>query len=182
MLHDLHGEYKRVILRPLAAGDAEWLRQLRNQPQIRMWFNTSKEISQAEQKAWFTQYAASETDFMYIASLKTAPDVPIGAYAHYNYVRSDGMIEAGRLMVDFAHTTERGLGGDIVGCGTKLAFASFPVRKIRAVVFSDNIRSLDCHISSAGFRPVDASARNGRMNTILEVTREEYASFVQAQP
>ena len=56
MEHNFWCKHKRIIMRPLVETDIEWVRQLRNQPQIRCWFNYSEELTADQQKAWFEKY------------------------------------------------------------------------------------------------------------------------------
>lgn len=115
---------------------------------------------------------------MYIASLKSAPEIPIGTYADYHYDRREKTIEAGRLMVDSFKISERGLGYDIVGCAAKLVFANLPVEKITAEIYTDNQRSIKCTMAGGGFRIVKEVQKSGRGVYLLEVTRQEFESKI----
>ena len=178
MKHNFYCEHGRILLRPLEYDDIEWVRNLRNQPQIRKWFNFSEEISEQDQRNWYEKYLEDETDFMYIASLKSAPDIPIGTYADYNYDRVAKTIEAGRLMVDSRRVKERGLGYDVVGCAAKLAFENLPISKITAEIYADNERSIKCTAVGGGFHIVNEVQRQGHRIYLLEVTRAEYESKI----
>lgn len=181
MEHNFHCEHKRIILRPLVETDIEWVRHLRNQPQIRCWFNYAEELTEDQQRMWFEKYRKDPTDFMYVASLRTAPNIPIGTYADYNYDHKKKTIEAGRLMVDSQKVKERGLGYDIVGAAVKIAFSNLNIDDVTAEIFSDNERSLKCTIGGGGFRVVSQTPLDGgRHMCHLRVTRDEYEAFFQS--
>lgn len=174
MKHHFYCEHRRVALRALTEADIEWVRCLRNQPQIRKWFNYSKELTSEQQKLWYQKYIIDPTDFMYVAVMRDQPDISIGTYADYNYDMENGTIEAGRLMVDSAHVTQRALGYDIVGCAVKLVFDNLPVQRINAEIFADNERSIKCTMGGGGFSIIERFEREGRELFRLAVTREEY--------
>lgn len=168
--------YKRIILRPITEDDIEWIRQLRNQPQIRQWFFHTKELTVEEQRKWYETYVMNNTDYMYIAELADGSNQRVGTCAVYNFDEEMNEAETGRLMVDSFNVSQRGLGNDIVGAIVNLAFTYFSVERIKAEVLSDNKRSLICHKTGGGFRVVGEIERDGRKVSLLEVTRQEYNS------
>jgi RimJ/RimL family protein N-acetyltransferase len=174
MDHNLWCEHGRVILRPLKEENIEQVRLLRNQPQIRKWFNYSKEISEEEQLKWFNQYLQDPTDYMYVAFLKTNPKQFVGTYASYNLDVNKRTIEVGRLMVDSKNISERGIGRDIVGAAVKLIFENLPVDIITGEVFAENERSIRCTMEGGGLEIIGKKTVNGREVVEMSITRQQY--------
>jgi RimJ/RimL family protein N-acetyltransferase len=172
--HNFSCEYGRVILRPLIREDIESLRQLRNQPQIRKWFNYSKEISKEEQMKWFESYLLDQTDYMFTVVLKSKPEQFIGTYAAYNFDIENKTIEVGRLMIDSMNISERGLGFDVVSAAFKLVFENLPVDIITAEQFADNERALRSNLQ-AGFKITSVKTREEREIIYLAITRDQYS-------
>lgn len=174
MDHNFSCEYKRVILKPIKRGDIEQVRVLRNNPQIRRWFNYSEEISKENQLKWYEKYLSDPTDYMYAVFLRNDPSKLIGTYASYNLDLAKRTIEVGRLMVDSQNISERGLGYDIVGAAIKLVFENLPVDIITGEVFAENERSIRCSMEGGGLEMIGNGMVDDHEVVYLSITRQQY--------
>lgn len=61
----IEGEGLRI--RPVEAGDLDFLRELRNKPESRIWFFTQDLITAESQARWFEKYLQDPNDYFFVA-------------------------------------------------------------------------------------------------------------------
>ena len=144
----------RVRLRLLTAADLSLTRAWRNQDHIRKWFLSSRVISPEQHAAWFSAYADTDTDFVFIIDEwnETAELYkPVGQIALYHIEWQRRRAEYGRLMIGEPHATRCGLATQATQLLLSYAFQQLGLEEIWLETFSHNTTAIGLY-QACGFR------------------------------
>lgn len=145
MFHNFTAKHEDVVLQPMTIEDSEKYRRLRNQNEIRCWFETQIIISEEAQRNWFLSYLKKSSDLMF--SIYHTDGVFIGGCSLYK-IESGGTAEFGRLIIapEFRGN----------GFGRKATTATLEIAKkiglqsVHLEVFADNQTAIRTYCA-AGF-------------------------------
>lgn len=142
----------KVSLKPIGAGDIEWLRSVRNK--YRDSFYSRDEISPLQQRAWYDRYAECNTDLMFIIQDKQGEKV--GTIALYNIKMDDRSADVGRIIILDEYRGE-GYMEEALNLLVEHAFKRMRLFKIKVSTYLDNAAAIGLY-SKVGFeslpRPV----------------------------
>lgn len=139
-----------ITLRMLEERDLPLTLSWRNNPQTRVYFKNSEEISLESHKAWFDSYCRKNDDYVFIAESK---DGIIGQLAVYDIL--NGTAEVGRFIVS---PEMKGLGIMKRSIDIFLSFlmSFFNLNEIKLEVYKNNENAI-CLYRSLGFQVVGIS-------------------------
>ncbi len=166
MKHQYEFVFGRITLKPLEATDIEDLRILRNQERI--YFTHSNEISEEDQKKWYSSYLEKQDDIMFKVVKTDDPDVFIGAIAVYDIDMKKRTAEVGRTVIDKVKAPEKGIGMDATKAVCLFAFDVLKIEKIVGIVLKSNERIIKVD-TRAGFVIVGDADEN---SYAIEMTRK----------
>lgn len=171
MNHNLGGEYGKVLLGPLDDEDCEKLRVLRNRDDKRFCFFFSDIIEPEAQRDWYERYLTQTDDFTFSVFSKKTGEW-IGAAALYNVDRENGAAEFGRLLIDNAKRSERGLGKSTVYGVCAIGFSQLGLNTIFLEVYEKNMAARAVY-DFVGFQVVCKSERNGESTLRMQLLNNE---------
>lgn len=144
MLHHYTTRYEDILLKPMTIDDSEKYRRLRNQDEIRKWFENTGVISMEAQARWFESYLHKEDEMMF--SIYNSHDDFIGGCSLYKI--GGGTSEYGRLIVAPEY---RGKGYGRISTIAALDVAkALGLHTVHLDVFADNQSAIRTYIA-AGF-------------------------------
>lgn len=101
-----------LLARPLQQRDAESLRLLRNQDQVRAWFRHSDRIGREAQEEWVGRQLARRDDYMWVAvDVKGSVVAAVGVY---DFDWDPRVAEVGRVMSDQHNRSYGGSGRQLL--------------------------------------------------------------------
>lgn len=148
MKHNYNTLYNRVILQPMSVKDSELYRQLRNQNDIRIWFENSCIIEQDMQIEWYNKYLTKFGEYMF--SIYNLYEEFIGGVSIYNLNEKGHYAEFGRLIVDKSKVTEKGMGLDATIAVLNIAKTQLLLNKLQLEVYENNHAAISTY-RKAGF-------------------------------
>jgi RimJ/RimL family protein N-acetyltransferase len=134
-------ESDRIVLRLLTEGDLPMTLAWRNQPRVRANFVTSRELTEAEHRAWFEDYVRKDDDFVFVVC-ERAGLKPVGQAALYHVDWKARTAEFGRLMIGPDDALGKGLATEATRLLLSFGFGQLRLRRIRLEVLSSNGRAI----------------------------------------
>lgn len=161
-----------VQLRLITEADLETTVAWRNRDDVRVWFKNSQIITMDQHRAWFTQYAVKDNDFLFVVENENRP---VGQASVYDIDWKKGSAEVGRFLV----APEAGGRGFIsLACGELLQFCrhTLNLKSVFLEVKENNERAIRIYERN-GFQEESRAEGMVRMSRSLnqDLTRSAYA-------
>lgn len=151
-------------LKPIAKSNLEFLRRIRNE-NYNFFISKNKFISRENQLKWFSQYLASNNDYMYILTLK---DKKIGVAAIYNINDKKKTAEIGRFIID-QKFRNRGYGKVLIEKIEYLAFEKMSLDNLMLKVLKENKSAIHLY-KSLGYVKQQEILLNGKKLLLMTKT------------
>lgn len=133
---------EKIILREIEEKDLDLIIKWRNDPKILRWFFSYLPLNKVKQRKWYEKYLNDDTQQTFIIELKE--EIPIGTVGltgiDYKNQRAELTIVIGEKEYG-----GKGLGKEALDVLVKFAFNEMNLRKIKALVFSDNERAINLY-------------------------------------
>jgi RimJ/RimL family protein N-acetyltransferase len=147
MNHSYSLKCDNLKLVPLSAAESEKYRLLRNQAEIRKWFEYKGKISKEQQNKWFDKYLDNQSDIMF--AIMSENGAFLGCNSIYNINPAAGRAEYGRLIIDPKYS------GKGYGClATKMAVCiarnQMGLSELQLEVYENNFSAIKSY-HKAGF-------------------------------
>lgn len=146
-----------VAIHRFAPEHAEGLRRLRNQDHVRHGFRDDSVISEAQQASWVADYLTRTDDHLWVA-LDASGEV-VAAAALYDFDRTAGDAQLGRVMFDRQRTDLRGTGSMVVDWVTRQA-SNWGLDRVWLFVKNDNAPAIAAYLR-CGYMPNDQRSEAG---------------------
>ena len=142
-------EGERIILREIEEEDLDLIVKWRNDPEILRWLFSYLPLNKVKQLKWYEKYLNDDTQQTFIIELKEE-ETPIGTVGltniDYKNQRADLTIIIGEKGY-----WGKGLGEESLNLLVRFAFNEMNLRKIKALVFSDNDKAIKLY-EECGFK------------------------------
>jgi UDP-4-amino-4,6-dideoxy-N-acetyl-beta-L-altrosamine N-acetyltransferase len=127
---------KRIILREIEEEDLDLIVKWRNDPEILKWLFSYLHLSKVKQRKWYEKYLDDATQQTFIIEVKEEKTL-IGTIGltDIDYKNQKGELT---IIIGEKEYWGKGLGEESLKLLVKFAFNEMNLRKIKALVFSDN--------------------------------------------
>lgn len=131
---------EKVILREVEEDDLDLIVKWRNDPEILKWLFSYLPLCEAKQRKWYEKYLNDDTQQTFIIKAKEEK-TPIGTIGLTDIDYKNQKAEL-TIIIGEKEYRGRGLGGEALKLLVKFAFNEMNLRKIKALVFSDNVKAI----------------------------------------
>jgi len=140
---------ERVILREIEKEDLDLIVKWRNDFEILGWLFSYLPLSKAKQKKWYEKYLEDHTQQIFIIELKKEKK-PVGTIGltDIDYKNQKGELT---IIIGEKKYRQQGLGKEALKLLVNFAFKEMNLRKIKALVFSDNEKAIKLY-EKCGFK------------------------------
>ena len=139
---------ERIILREIEEDDLNSIVEWRNDPAILRWLFSYSPLNKTKQRKWYEKYLDDDTQQTFIIEVKEEK-IPIGTVGLTSIDYKNQRAELGVLIGDESWQN-KGIGKEALGLLIKFAFDEMNIRKIKAIVFEENIPAIRLY-KSCGF-------------------------------
>lgn len=148
MEHNYNNQCENVVIRPLGAGDLEYLRVWRNDSANTKYLRKIPYITYEMQKNWFNNYLRDETVMVFAIEEVEHVCGLVGSMALYNFEAKQA--EFGRLLIGDNNAHGLRVGLNALKALKKIAQNDLNLQKIYLHVYKDNLPALKVY-KEAGF-------------------------------
>ena len=139
---------ERIILREIEEDDLNSIVKWRNDPDILRWLFSYSPLNETKQRRWYEKYLADDTQQTFIIEVKEEK-IPIGTVGLTSIDYKNQRAELGVLIGD-ENWQNKGMGKEALDLLIKFAFDEMNIRKIKAIVFEENVPAIRLY-KSCGF-------------------------------
>ena len=127
---------ERIILREVEGEDLDLIVKWRNDPEILKWLFSYLPLSKVKQRKWYEKYLDDNTQQTFIIEVNEEK-TPIGTIGltDIDYKNQKGELA---IIIGEKDYLGKGLGEECLNLLVKFAFDELNLRKLKALVFSDN--------------------------------------------
>jgi len=140
---------KRIFLREVEEADLDSIVKWRNDPEILRKLFSYLPLCKVKQRKWYEKYLDDDTQQIFIIEVKEQK-TPIGTIGLTNIDYKNQRAELAIMIGEKDHWG-RGLGEEALNLLVKFAFNEMNLRKIKALVFSDNDKAIKLY-EECGFK------------------------------
>lgn len=137
----------KVLLKPMSYNECQEYRKLRNKQSIRYRFFNKDFITEDAQYVWYKRYLESDNDCMFSIYYN---EIFVGGNAIYNIDFSKHEAEYGRLLLNPAIVSGKGLGKIVTRFACIIAKQSLGLKRLYLEVYATNIPAIKTY-KYAGF-------------------------------
>ena len=139
---------ERILLREIEEDDLNSIVKWRNDPAILRWLFSYSPLNKTKQRKWYEKYLDDDTQQTFIIEVKEEK-ISIGTVGLTSIDYKNQRAELGVLIGDESWQN-KGMGTDALDLLIKFAFDEMNIRKIKAIVFEENIPAIKLY-KSRGF-------------------------------
>lgn len=139
---------ERITLREIEWDDLDSIVKWRNDLEILRWLFSYLPLSKTKQRKWYERYVEDETEQIFIVEAKEET-IPIGTVELTSIDYKNQRAELGVLIGDESWQN-KGIGKEALDLLIKFAFDEMNIRKIKAIVFEENVPAIRLY-KSCGF-------------------------------
>jgi len=139
---------ERITLREIEGDDLDSIVKWRNDLEILRWLFSYLPLSKTKQRKWYERYVEDETEQIFVVEVKEET-IPIGTVELTNIDYKNQRAELGVLIGDKSWRNKK-IGGEALNLLIKFAFDEMNIRKIKAIVFEENVPAIRLY-KSCGF-------------------------------
>ena len=134
---------EKIILREIEEKDLDLIVKWRNDPEILRWLFSYLPLNKVKQRKWYEKYLNDDTQQTFIIELKEE-ETPMGTVGLTDIDYKDQRADL-TIIIGEKEYWGKGLGEEALDLLVKFAFNEMNLRKIKALVFSDNERAINLY-------------------------------------